>query len=49
MDIPVPVPNTEVKHPRADDTPIRGESREPPAFFILNILPVILPFGGKYE
>ena len=25
MDIPVPVPNTEVKHPRADDTPIRGK------------------------
>ena len=23
--IPVPVPNTEVKHPYADDTPIRGK------------------------
>ena len=25
VDIPVPVPNTEVKHPRADDTPFRGK------------------------
>ena len=34
MEIPVPVPNTEVKHPFADDTAERWESRTLPAFFL---------------
>ncbi len=34
-EIPVPIPNTEVKLPRADDSAARCESRQLLAFFIL--------------
>lgn len=34
VEIPVPVPNTEVKHPFADDTAFWWESRTLPAFFL---------------
>ena len=33
-EIPVPIPNTEVKVPSADDTGRCRESRKPPVFFI---------------
>ena len=37
-DIPVPVPNTEVKRPSADGTASRRESRPPPAFSFFSSL-----------
>ena len=37
-EIPVPVPNTEVKLSCADDTALRWESRKLPAFFIIQQL-----------
>ncbi len=36
VDIPVPVPNTEVKRPYADDTPDRGKVGSRRLFFVLN-------------
>ena len=39
MAIPVPVPNTEVKHPRADDTPLWGKVGSRRLFFFLDDFP----------
>ena len=36
VEIPVPIPNTEVKHPCADDTANRGKVGDCRLFFILN-------------
>ena len=44
MDIPVPVPNTEVKRPYADDTPDRGKVGSCRLFFF--ILMISLPLAG---
>ena len=43
MDIPVPVPNTEVKHPYVDDTPFRGKVDSRRLFLFLNPFRFPLP------